>query len=249
MGDVSWIDLIPLNDITGPAGNDGADGADGTDGREVEFQKSATHIQWRYVGDVSWTNLVALTDITGPQGATGASGTSGFSTVGLALGNLTNPSAIRFLRINADNTVTALNAADFRTAIGAPSKDTIAFSSKPVQTVNASTTTFNFIDGSWTFSTQGVRQEPVPYGGVFESLFVRLAANQTASGALVVTLQVNGTDTALTVTVAAGTQTNNIQGQSVAVNAGDLVGYKIQNLATGASAIINVINAGFQRTA
>jgi hypothetical protein len=34
-------------------------------GREVELQKSVTHVQWRYVGDVSWTDLVPLTDITG----------------------------------------------------------------------------------------------------------------------------------------------------------------------------------------
>lgn len=34
---------------------------------------------------------------------------------------LANPSAITFLRINADNTVSALSAADFRTAIGAGS--------------------------------------------------------------------------------------------------------------------------------
>jgi hypothetical protein len=34
---------------------------------------------------------------------------------------LTNPSAITFPRFNADNTVSALNAADFRTAIGAGS--------------------------------------------------------------------------------------------------------------------------------
>lgn len=38
------------------------------DGREIELQKSLTHIQWRYVGE-SWFDLVALSDITGPQGA------------------------------------------------------------------------------------------------------------------------------------------------------------------------------------
>lgn len=38
----------------------------GVDGREIELQKSLTHIQWRYVGDVSWINLVALSDITVP---------------------------------------------------------------------------------------------------------------------------------------------------------------------------------------
>lgn len=39
--------------------------------------------------------------------------------VGAAFLNLTNPSAIRFPRINADNSVSALDAASFRTAIGA----------------------------------------------------------------------------------------------------------------------------------
>lgn len=41
------------------------------------------------------------------------------TTVGTNLATLTNPSAITFLRVNADNTVTALNAASFLTAIGA----------------------------------------------------------------------------------------------------------------------------------
>ncbi len=63
--------------IQGIPGTPGADGADGTDGREVEFQQSATHIQWRYVGDVLWTDLVALAAITGPTGATGAAGVDG----------------------------------------------------------------------------------------------------------------------------------------------------------------------------
>lgn len=52
-------------------GVDYFDGADGDDGKEVEFQKSATHIQWRYVGDVAWTNLVLLTDIKGDPGNPG----------------------------------------------------------------------------------------------------------------------------------------------------------------------------------
>lgn len=40
------------------------------------------------------------------------------TTVGLAFVGLTNPSAVTFARINADNTVTALSAADMRTALG-----------------------------------------------------------------------------------------------------------------------------------
>jgi hypothetical protein len=69
VGDVNWINLIALADITGQPGqdgddgSDGSDGADGADGREIELQKSATHIQWRYVGEPTWINLVALADL------------------------------------------------------------------------------------------------------------------------------------------------------------------------------------------
>lgn len=48
-----------------------------------------------------------------------ARGELGATTVGAALFLVTNPSAITFVRVNADNTVTLLSAADFRTAIGA----------------------------------------------------------------------------------------------------------------------------------
>lgn len=43
---------------------------------------------------------------------------TGATTVGSNLVTLTNPSAITFLRVNADNTVSALSDSDFRTAIG-----------------------------------------------------------------------------------------------------------------------------------
>ncbi len=46
-------------------------------GKNVEFQKSTTHIQWRFVGDLNWINLVALDEITGPEGETGAQGPVG----------------------------------------------------------------------------------------------------------------------------------------------------------------------------
>lgn len=49
----------------------------GTNGKEVEFQKNATHIQWRYVGDLSWADLISLSEITGPQGIEGQAGAQG----------------------------------------------------------------------------------------------------------------------------------------------------------------------------
>lgn len=66
-----------INGHTPVKGVDYFDGVDGGDGREVELQKSATHIQWRYVGDVTWLNLVALTDIKGDQGIQGIQGNAG----------------------------------------------------------------------------------------------------------------------------------------------------------------------------
>lgn len=54
----------------------------GLNGKEVELQKSTTHIQWRYVGDTQWLNLVALSDLKGAKGDTGA-------TPNLQIGNVT----------------------------------------------------------------------------------------------------------------------------------------------------------------
>jgi hypothetical protein len=56
---------------------------------------------------------------TGATTAPNARTNLGATTVGSNFFTLTNPSAIRFPRINADNTVTPLSDSDFRTAIGA----------------------------------------------------------------------------------------------------------------------------------
>ncbi|MDD4310316.1 MAG: hypothetical protein PHO32_08050, partial [Candidatus Cloacimonetes bacterium] len=57
------------------------------------------------------------TAYTHSQATTGT--VHGSTTVGGNLLRLTNPSAVKFLRFNADNTVSTLTAAEFRTAIGA----------------------------------------------------------------------------------------------------------------------------------
>jgi|GEM_PF-1925326 len=68
----------------------------------------------------SWLSTVPVAN-----GGTGATTTAaartnlGASTLGGNIFTITNPSAITFPRFNADNTVSALTAADFRTAIGA----------------------------------------------------------------------------------------------------------------------------------
>ena len=95
VGDPSWVALVPLSELTGPAGQDGTNGQDGTDGLNgqdgtdgtdgvdgqdgisVELQKSATHVQWRPIGSPTWINLVPLADLRGPQGDPGNDGTDG----------------------------------------------------------------------------------------------------------------------------------------------------------------------------
>ena len=88
------------------------------------------------VTSVSGTGTVAGLSLSGTVTTTGnltLSGTlsapvssiSDSTTVGRNLVTLTNPSSVRFLRVNADNSVSALNATDFRTAIEASSGNSV----------------------------------------------------------------------------------------------------------------------------
>lgn len=70
----------------------------------------------------SLTLGTALPIASGGSGATTAATARtnfGATTLGGNLFTISNPSAVTFPRFNADNTVSSLNAADFRTAIGA----------------------------------------------------------------------------------------------------------------------------------
>jgi hypothetical protein len=95
---------------------------------------NATSISNDYITSVAGTKVTGnitgnAANVTGTvaigNGGTGATTAPsartnlGATTVGSNLFTLTNPSAITFPRINADNTVSALSAADFRTAISA----------------------------------------------------------------------------------------------------------------------------------
>jgi len=70
------------------------------------------------VGSLS-TALAIADGGTGANTASAARTALGATTLGANVFTITNPSAITFPRFNADNTVSALSAADFRTAIGA----------------------------------------------------------------------------------------------------------------------------------
>jgi hypothetical protein len=100
-------------------------------------------------GAVYATSTSALTTGTLPVASGGTGATTapnartnlGGTTVGSNLFTLTNPSAITFPRFNADNTVSALDAASFRAAIGAGTGNGTVTSVGGTGTVNGITLT------------------------------------------------------------------------------------------------------------
>ena len=84
-----------------------------TAGYSIPTTASQTNWDSAYTQRLQWdggsTNLVAATGRT----------SLGATTLGANIFTITNPSAVTFPRFNADNTVSALDAATFRTAIGA----------------------------------------------------------------------------------------------------------------------------------
>jgi hypothetical protein len=89
-----------------------------TSGYAIPTTTKQTNWDTAYTQTQQWnggsTNLVASTGRT----------SLGATTVGSNLFTLTNPSAVTFPRFNLDNTVSALDAATFRTAIGAGTSST-----------------------------------------------------------------------------------------------------------------------------
>src|SRR5690606_35112184 len=153
VGEPSWQDLVALADLKGDKGDpgepgaDGADGANGADGREVELQKSATHIQWRYEDDGSWPDLVALADLEGEKGDPGEiPDVENFLTAEDLAGYVTSGDLSSALAGKADtsHTHTASNITDFNTAADAR----IAASTTVVKTTGNQT-----VGGTKTFSS------------------------------------------------------------------------------------------------
>ena len=75
-GDDDWNNLLTIDEIKdllgdaykGETGEKGQQGVPGIDGREVEFQTTGTHIQWRYKtkdNSDDWKNLVELSTLKG----------------------------------------------------------------------------------------------------------------------------------------------------------------------------------------
>ena len=134
---------------------------DGTDvGNQISFLSSLTL-------------LTALPVASGGSGASTASVARtnfGATTLGGNLFTITNPSAVTFPRFNADNTVSSLNAADFRTAIGAGSGGGSVTSVAGAGAINGLTLT-------GTVTTSG----NITLGGTFRKNMVVIGTNTAAA--------------------------------------------------------------------
>jgi hypothetical protein len=163
------------------------------------------------------------------------------TTVGQNLVKLTNPSAVRFLRINADNTVSARTSAEMVTDLAITSASTsLLFQSQNATNIPSSSTYFGCLFGGALsiVSTDTLRRTPIATAGTLTRLFIQTSSAQPATGSLVCTVRKNSVDQALTLTIAAGSAAGVFTDliNSVSVAAGDFMGMKFQNNATTVSA-------------
>ena len=165
------------------------------------------------------------------------------SVVGYRLATLTDPNAIRYIRINADNSVTAITAATLKSEILATTPyGVVAYGSSFISGVPASTTTYGTItSGIIAFNTNPSNREfVIPFGGTVKSLYVFTSNQQPAGGSLVITVMQNQIATSLAVTVPASgfsAVRSNLTDSFTAV-AGDKLVFRLQNNHTNVSATI-----------
>jgi hypothetical protein len=131
--------------------------ADNAGGTEASVGANWDILEHNLVGALLSANN--LSDLASP--ATALTNLGG-STVGKNIFTAANPSAIRFLRVNADNSVDLLNAADFRTAIGVTGGTNVKRET-PSGTINGSNTDFTLantpIAGTEEVFLNGVLQD------------------------------------------------------------------------------------------
>jgi hypothetical protein len=177
---------------------------------------------------------------TGLVAATGRT-SLGATTVGGNLFTATNPSAITFIRANADNTVSFLDAATFRTAIGAGTSSTTG----TVTSVAAGT---NLTGG--TITTTGTIALATTLTGLTSVTSTTFVGALTGNASTATTLQtartINGTSfngsANITVTAAAGTLTGTTLNATVVSSSLTSVGTITTGVWTGTT--IAIANGG-----
>jgi hypothetical protein len=167
------------------------------------------------------------------------------TTVGQNIAKLTNPSAVRFLRINNDNTVTARTAAEMVSDLGIGTGSvSVLYQFANGDTLAAGATRFGALFGGSAnhAATDVVRRTPMVTAGTLTRFYVMTNTAQPATGSLVCTVRKNSVDQALTITIAAGSAAGVFTDlvNSVTVAVGDQMGTKfVNNASTTSAAILN----------
>lgn len=140
-GGTSTTQIATTAFVAGTAFSSALPGQTGNAGKFVTTNGSLA--SWSFI-DLTSSVTGTLPVANGGTGATTAAAARtslGGTTVGANMFTLVNPSAITFPRFNADNTVSALDAASFRTAIGAGTGGGTVSSVSGTGTVNGLTLT------------------------------------------------------------------------------------------------------------
>jgi hypothetical protein len=160
-------------------------------------------------GAVSGANLTSLTAAnisgtvavanggTASSTAPGARTNLGATTLGSNLFTITNPSAVTFPRFNADNTVSSLDAASFRSAIGAGTSSTTG----TVTSITAGT----YLTGG-TITTSGTLAVDATTTNTASKVVARDASGNFSAGTITATL--SGNASTATSATTAGTITS-----------------------------------------
>ena len=113
-----------------------------------------------------------------------------------------------------------------------------------LSTVGASTTTYSTLTGGSMNTTENYRLTLIPQTCTISRMYFSTLTTQSATGSLVVTLRKNNADTALTLTVAAGSVAGTFSDttNSVSFTAGQNASVKLQNNATATSCQTNCIS-------
>ena len=81
--DGNWQKIVSLEDLknkdNGTNKEDNKKESSKSDSREIEIQKNALYIQWRYAGESEWKNIIAYSDLKGKDGRDGINGKDGLN--------------------------------------------------------------------------------------------------------------------------------------------------------------------------